>query len=101
MWRLLGDPGPERQVRGRALRPVASVSGRGRKGGNGPMNELAVDYCCGGGGWSVGFADAGFDVLGFDIKPQPKYRHEFILADIRDLHGTALPRVPRVVVGSA
>src|SRR5208283_2129935 len=35
-------PGPERQVRGRALRPVASVSGRGRKGGNGPMKPGAV-----------------------------------------------------------
>ncbi|MGA7861669.1 MAG: DNA cytosine methyltransferase [Thermoplasmata archaeon] len=65
------------------------------------MSELAVDYCCGVGGWSDGFADAGFDVLGFDVKPQPKYRHEFVRADIRDLNGGDLPRVPRVVVGSA
>ena len=37
-------------------------------------------YCCGGGA-GYGYEQAGFDVTGIDIEPQPKHRGKFIQAD--------------------
>lgn len=37
-------------------------------------------YCCGGGA-TLGYEQAGFEVVGIDIEPQPKYRGTFIQAD--------------------
>lgn len=43
--------------------------------------KLADLYCCAGGA-AKGYHDAGFDVVGYDIKPQPNYPYEFRRRDV-------------------
>lgn len=40
-----------------------------------------LDLCCGGGGASVGYARAGFEVRGVDAAEQPDYPYEFEVGD--------------------
>lgn len=59
---------------------------------------VLVDLCCKAGGASRGYADAGFEIVGIDVDPQPRYPYRFIRADLRDLTAADLHELGAVAV---
>ena len=55
------------------------------------MKPLAIDLCCGLGGWTEGLLSEGWDVVGFDVEQhiygEHHYPAQLVLQDILTLSG--------------
>lgn len=62
------------------------------------MKPLAIDLCCGKGGWTEGLQSVGYEVVGFDVVNHG-YAGSLILQDVRTLDGRQF-RGATVIVAS-
>ena len=60
---------------------------------------LAIDLCCGLGGWTAGLIEVGFRVIGFDIVHFANYPGQLVIQDMRTLDGNRF-RQAAVIVAS-
>ncbi len=60
---------------------------------------IAIDLCCGSGGWATGLLAEGWQVFGFDIRPQPLYPAPMAIQDVRTLDGAQLRHASLIVAG--
>lgn len=66
------------------------------------MKPLAIDLCCGKGGWTLGLLAAGFRVIGYDIEDMGYVKSpdaQLVIQDIRTIDGTKL-RGAQLIVAS-
>jgi site-specific DNA-cytosine methylase len=61
------------------------------------MRPLALDLCCGMGGWTDGLLTVRFDVVGVNIYRHPKYRCELELCDLMQFDESRFSGVALVV----
>jgi hypothetical protein len=58
----------------------------------GVRRPLAIDLCCGLGGWAEGLLSEGYDVIGFDIERhvygEHRYPAQLVIQDVMTLHGS-------------
>lgn len=59
--------------------------------------HVVIDLCCGVGGWTDAFLAAGCTVIGYDIRPDKRYKGHLVLADVRELDGRCFPNVLCIV----
>lgn len=62
--------------------------------------SLAVDLCCGMGGWTHGLMHAGWQVVGFDLFPHPDYPSQLVRQDIRTITGLQFRGKVKLIVAS-
>ena len=58
---------------------------------------LAIDLCCGMGGWTEGLLAVGWEVIGFDVIAWPGYPAPRVLQDIRTVNGRRLAGASLIV----
>lgn len=76
-------------------RRLPSLLGQGDQ-----MKPVALDLCCGMGGWTDGLLAVGFDVVGVDIYQHPKYRGELEICDLMNFDESRFSGVVDFVVAS-